>query len=69
MEVATLKENGLQYQPDIVLILFVGNGLDLPNFIREPVSFFAPKSFLVDWMRQKAPDHCADKARCGSKVH
>lgn len=53
MEVETLKEKGLQYQPDIVLILFVGNDLDLPNFIREPVHFFAPRSFLVDWVRQK----------------
>lgn len=34
MEVETLKDRGLAYEPDLVIIHLVGNDLDLPNFIR-----------------------------------
>ena len=49
MEVATLRAKGLAYEPDIVLIHFVGNDLELPNFIRveEPV-LALDRSFLFD---------------------
>lgn len=52
MEIETLKAKGLAYQPDIVLIHFVGNDLELPNFIRveEPVMAL-DRSFLVDLLR------------------
>lgn len=52
MEVETLKTKGLAYQPDVVLIHFVGNDLELPNFIRveEPV-LALDRSFLVDLVR------------------
>ena len=52
MEVETLKAKGLAYQPDLVLIHFVGNDLELPNFIRveEPV-LALDRSFLVDLVR------------------
>lgn len=33
MEVETLKEKALKYKPDIVIIQFIGNDFDLPNFI------------------------------------
>jgi len=35
MEVQALKTKGMAYRPDLVIIEFVGNDLDLPNFIRE----------------------------------
>lgn len=52
MEVETLRAKGLAYQPDIVLIHFVGNDLELPNFIRveKPVKAL-DRSFLVDLLR------------------
>lgn len=53
MEVETLKEKGLRYEPDIVLILFVGNDLNLPNFIRDSVDFFAPGSFLFEFVARR----------------
>ncbi len=53
MELETLKEKGLAYQPDIVIVFFVGNDLSLPNFIRQRVSFFARKSFLLEWVRER----------------
>ncbi len=34
MEVETLEHKGLAYQPDIVVMNFVGGDFDLPNFIR-----------------------------------
>ena len=66
MEVETLKERGLQYEPDIVLIQFVGNDLDLPNFIREPVDFFAPDSFLLEHISQRLRLVAAPKAEEGN---
>ena len=50
MEVETLKAKGLAYEPDIVVIGFVGNDLGLPNFIRKRVSLFEPRSFLIDFV-------------------
>ncbi len=55
MQVETLREKGLRYDPDVVLIHFVGNDLELPNFIRaeEPVLSLR-RSFLVDLIRATA---------------
>ncbi len=52
MEIETLRAKGLAYEPDVVLIHFVGNDLELPNFIRveEPV-LALDRSFLVDLLR------------------
>jgi len=52
MEVETLETKGLAYEPDIVLIHFVGNDIELPNFIRveEPV-LALDRSFLADLLR------------------
>ncbi len=52
MEVETLKDKGLAYEPDVVLIHFVGNDLELPNFIRVEQPVLAlDRSFLVDLLR------------------
>ena len=49
MEIETLKEKGLQYNPDLVIINFVGNDIDLPNFIRKKENYFSwRKSFLKE---------------------
>lgn len=51
MEVETLEKKGLAYDPDIVVINFVGGDDALPNFIRrraEPLSF--GRSFLRDFV-------------------
>jgi hypothetical protein len=43
MEVETLKEKGIHYHPDIVIIDYVGNDLTLPNFIRKKENFLSLK--------------------------
>jgi hypothetical protein len=56
MEVETLKEKGLQYSPDLVIIEFVTNDLALPNFIRQKEDIFSlEKSFLVDFYKKRRP--------------
>jgi hypothetical protein len=47
MEVETLKEKGLQYSPDLVIIEYVGNDLDLPNFIRSPANYFSLRQSFI----------------------
>jgi lysophospholipase L1-like esterase len=52
MEVETLKEKGLSYSPDLVLLNVVGNDLGLPNFVLQPPDFFSVRhSFLLDFVR------------------
>ncbi|MFC2173541.1 GDSL-type esterase/lipase family protein [Acidobacteriota bacterium] len=51
MEVESLKEKGLSYHPDIVVIEYVQNDFDLPNFIRgtDSISLFdVNESYLYD---------------------
>jgi hypothetical protein len=52
MEVETLKEKGLSYAPDVVVLHFVRNDARLPNFVREdaPVLSFR-RVFLIDFVR------------------
>ncbi|MGE3171580.1 MAG: GDSL-type esterase/lipase family protein [Planctomycetota bacterium] len=53
MEVATLIDKGLALQPDLVVYLFVGNDLDLPNLIWNPQDFWTVgRSFLWEQMRK-----------------
>jgi lysophospholipase L1-like esterase len=47
MEVATLEEKGLAYRPDIVIIEFVGNDLNLPDFIRSPSPVFSLRTVFL----------------------
>ncbi len=50
MEVETLKEKGLALSPDIVLLHFVRNDLNLPNFIRVRTNVFdVRRSFLREY--------------------
>ena len=48
MEVETLATKGLRYAPDLVIIMFVGNDLHLPNFILEPVDAWKRHSLLLE---------------------
>jgi hypothetical protein len=53
MEVETLKEKGLKYKPDIVIIHHCKNDFDLPYFIREQEDYFAlNQSFMVKYFKQ-----------------
>ncbi|NIO22102.1 MAG: hypothetical protein GTN76_15575, partial [Candidatus Aenigmarchaeota archaeon] len=50
MEVETLKEKGIPFNPDIVIIGYVGNDLDLPNFIRKRENYLSlKKSFIKEF--------------------
>lgn len=52
MEVETLEKKALAYDPDIVIVNFVGGDDALPNFIRKrsrPLAF--GRSFLADFVR------------------
>ena len=52
MEVETLREKGLPYRPDLVLIHLVGNDFDLPSFIRKKESLLSlEKSFFVSFIK------------------
>lgn len=52
MEVETLKARGLAYGPDVVVVGFCWNDIDLPNFVRAPGEYRSlRRSFLVDFVR------------------
>jgi len=52
MEVETLKARGLAYEPDVVVVGFCWNDIDLPNFVRSPTEYLSlRRSFLVDFVR------------------
>ena len=54
MEVETLKDKGLLFDPDLVIIDFVGNDVTLPNFIREERHVLDPRSsFLLDFVKRR----------------
>ncbi len=54
MEVATLREKGLRYAPDLVIVGLCGNDASLPNFLQEPPEILAvDRSFLVDFVRDR----------------
>jgi len=51
MEVETLKEKALLYNPDLVITHYVGNDIDLPNFIRKKENYLTfKKSFLLEFI-------------------
>jgi lysophospholipase L1-like esterase len=52
MEVETLQTKGLRFDPDLVVLNFVGNDLGLPNFLEErPDVLSLRRSFLLDFVR------------------
>ncbi len=53
-EVETLKEKGLEYRPDIVILGFITNDCALPVFIRDREDYFTlKKSFIKTLILQK----------------
>jgi lysophospholipase L1-like esterase len=51
MEVETLEKKGLAFDPDLVILNFVGNDLGLPNFIEQrPDPLDLGHSFLLDFV-------------------
>lgn len=55
MEIETLERKGLIYEPDIVLMEYIGNDLDLPNFIMENTDYLNfKKSFILNFLRGRA---------------
>ncbi|HJS60049.1 MAG TPA: SGNH/GDSL hydrolase family protein [Vicinamibacteria bacterium] len=54
MELATLKEKGLRFRPDLVIVGFCGNDMGLPNFLQERNDYLsARRSFLADFVRER----------------
>lgn len=54
MEVETLEAKGLRFDPDLVILNFVGNDLGLPNFVEErPDVLSLRRSFLLDFVRAR----------------
>jgi lysophospholipase L1-like esterase len=54
IEVETLEAKALRFDPDVVLLNFVGNDLGLPNFLQEPPDLLdVRRSFLFDFMRSR----------------
>jgi lysophospholipase L1-like esterase len=54
MEVETLEAKGLRFDPDLVVLNFVGNDLGLPNFFEErPDVLSLRRSFLLDFVRAR----------------
>jgi hypothetical protein len=52
MEVETLEAKGLRFDPDLVVLNFVGNDLGLPNFLEQrPDVLSLRRSFLLDFVR------------------
>jgi hypothetical protein len=66
MEVATLQEKGLHWQPDLIVLEVVGNDFDLPNFIRAPEDpTTGRRSFLADFVSRRLGRARRDRAAVG----
>ena len=66
MEVATLREKGLRYAPDLVIVGLCGNDASLPNFLQAPPELLAfDRSFLVDFVRSRFDDRDEDDETSG----
>jgi lysophospholipase L1-like esterase len=54
MEVETIKQKGLQLQPDLVIIEYVGNDLSLPTFVRKKREVLSlTESFFWSFVRHR----------------
>lgn len=51
MEVATLERRALAFDPDVVVIHFVGNDMLPPHFLQEPRGFAPSHWYLVELVR------------------
>lgn len=53
-EVELLKEKGLKYKPDIVILGFLPNDLELAEFMRKKEDYFTlKKSFWAEWVKNR----------------
>jgi len=53
MEEQVLRDKGLAYSPDLVIVDFVGNDFDLPNYLWEQPNYWSlGRSFLLDAIRR-----------------
>lgn len=81
MEVETLKEKALAYRPQLVILEFVGNDFDLPNFVRRKRDVLSlRRSFLVDFVKgrlsrlggltleQKLAEHGLERAPARDRI-
>ena len=51
MEVETLRDRGLAFDPELVVVGICGNDLDLPNFLLHSPDYWAlSTSFLAEWV-------------------
>jgi lysophospholipase L1-like esterase len=54
-EVALLEDRGLAFEPDLVILGFVSNDVNLPSFLAERADVFSlRRSFLLDLFRDRA---------------
>ncbi|MBI2667496.1 SGNH/GDSL hydrolase family protein [Candidatus Woesearchaeota archaeon] len=53
MEVETLKEKAIKYNPDLVILSFSSNDMHLPNFIKNKIKFRLDKSYFYDFILQR----------------
>jgi hypothetical protein len=61
MQAAVLREKGVGFAPDVVLVDFVGNDFDLPNFLLEPTDWWRlDRCYLVDLVARIARRHNTD---------
>jgi lysophospholipase L1-like esterase len=61
MEVATLREKGLRYAPDLVIVGLCGNDASLPNFLQAPPEIVAvDRSFLAEFIRARFGEESAE---------
>jgi hypothetical protein len=62
MEVETFREQGLLRRPHLVLLEYVGNDLDLPNFIIERENYFTlQKSFLLEQIQLRRKNRTRER--------
>ena len=60
MELAVLRDKGLLYKPDIVVVGFVENDFALPRFVRQPINYLAiDRSFILDRIMPQQKQHTA----------
>jgi hypothetical protein len=53
MQARVLREKGIAYAPDVVIVDFVGNDFDLPNFLwQQPDYWRLDRSYLLDLVRR-----------------
>lgn len=51
LEVATFEHRALRFEPDLVLVHFIGNDLALPHFLRPPRGVSPGRWYLADLVR------------------